>query len=149
MSVERNTREQLAMLREMTASTGALHEAQVTQLRNWPALLVKWPYEVAINAGKKFVEVRYSPGRLSMRPRGFDAGCANMAGWLKTLLGPRWCLKVTIRGKEHAYFGPEQDDGFSFGREAAKRDLGVAVKEAQQRRGGGALDELEKKLRDE
>lgn len=97
-------RQQLQMLREMTRMTGALHEAQVLQLKMWPLMLFPWVsikgVEFTWSVEQKVVTYTLStmPGRKANEKQ-LQERTGVLNEWLHELLGDEWRVAVTIKGK--------------------------------------------------
>lgn len=97
-------RQQLQMLREMTRLTGALHEAQVLQLKMWPLVLFQWVSPTGVeftwSADQKVVAYTLAvmPGR-KVNEKQLQERTAVLNGWLHELLGDEWRVEVTTKGK--------------------------------------------------
>lgn len=86
-----NTLQQLMHLRMMTISTGAIHEAQALQLRNYPLLIDGiLKSTVKINVDEKTVEYKITECRKSAfkNEKRFKEDTANLKKWIQTLLWP-------------------------------------------------------------
>jgi hypothetical protein len=94
MSSLNDLTEQLLSLRALTRITGALHEAQILQLKLWPFVLYpKIKYELRINQDTKTIEyLMQIKGKVEHKFEEFEEG-------VQWLLGPEWLLKVSVNGK--------------------------------------------------
>jgi hypothetical protein len=96
-----NTWEQLVLLRQLTARTGALHEAQVQHLKLWPRILfpnVRAKTSVDVDGHKVVVEVYTKTGGAAKAILPKPAETLNE--WVKALLGGEWEVTVSypVRG---------------------------------------------------
>lgn len=100
-------RQQLQMLREQTRLTGALHEAQVLQLKLWPMVVFQdaisssftWsPEKKVVLFAVEFPDKAPTP-KLAWWKKRVEA----LNGWVQELLGPEWCIRVGCR--EEVYSG--------------------------------------------
>lgn len=95
--------EQLMALRGLTAMTGALHEAQVYNLKQWGALAFahvgkgRWQIEVDIDG--RNITYALSPKRSVRRPAALPKLVAALDRSVHWLLGDEWALHVTEHGK--------------------------------------------------
>jgi hypothetical protein len=89
--------EQIGLLRELTRSTGVLHEAQVQQIRYWPVLLFsgKSSAEVATETKKSVKWTK--PSQI-------------LADWTKTLLGDDWTVLVQVGKAKPQIFAANTKD---------------------------------------
>lgn len=99
--------QQIAMLREQTRLTGALHEAQVLQLKMWPLVV----FDVCV--GSKFTwdpEKKLVTFTLDVPPKAkpklawWKQRVEVINGWVQTLLGDEWCIEVKTSGKNSKSF---------------------------------------------
>ncbi len=81
-------KEQLMWLKANTVRTGAIHEAQAVQLRNYPLLLpnaVVGTGKASVNTDHKMVE--FSVEIDGLRPtKKFKQMCVNIEKWTRTIL---------------------------------------------------------------
>lgn len=103
-----SVRQQLQMLKEQTRLTGALHEAQVLQLKNWPLVVFQDASgsEFTWDPDKKYVAfVVKIPPRCPSRLRS-EAWWKKRVGalnqWVQELLGDEWYIKVRVGKKNYS-----------------------------------------------
>lgn len=88
------------MLRDLTNRLGALHEAQVLQLKMWPLVLFqhvkKCEERVNIEAREIDFVLLQTKGEV---PKDFKKRCMTLAEWTKWLLGGDWVVRVKLRDK--------------------------------------------------
>lgn len=98
--------QQLALLREQTRLTGALHEAQVLQLKMWP--LVAFDIAVASqftwDPDKKVVTFTIDVLKAKPTLDWWKPRVEALNGWVQTLLGDEWCIEVKTSGKSPKSF---------------------------------------------
>lgn len=108
-SISADWEEQLMVLRGLTASTGALHEAQKTQLQYWGALTFgRTGWEVHVDMERR--EVLYKVAQVKTSPRAVKQLAVLVAGLDRSvhwLLGPEWALRVH-EGKKVVYAGARE-----------------------------------------
>jgi hypothetical protein len=90
-----NAWEQLMLLKELTKTTGVLHEAQVLQLKMWPYVAFQKldKYEIAIDLDKKSVWYKMTSGSLPGDEK--TKGAASLKKNVKALLGDDWEVIVS------------------------------------------------------
>jgi hypothetical protein len=100
--------QQLQMLKEQTRLTGALHEAQVVQLKMWPLVLFQdWSKsEFTWDPDQKYVAFKMSKGKKKTRTKApkladHQERVDVLAGWVQELLGSEWRVQVQ--------FGPDTE----------------------------------------
>jgi hypothetical protein len=96
--------QQLQMLKEQTRLTGALHDAQVLQLKMWPLVV----FDRA--QGSRFTwdpEKKVVVFMLDMPTKGKEQKLAwweervkVLNGWVQVLLGEDWYIEVKVTGKK-------------------------------------------------
>jgi hypothetical protein len=107
-NVKDNTLEQLMLLRGMTQTTGALHDAQVLQLKYWPKLVAgDCALESRVDTFKKVVIYAFKTSLFKRLPKNFDVACHNLSKWTQVLLGSEWSVNVVVNEKQLYYFAPE------------------------------------------
>lgn len=91
---------QLLLLRDLTARTGLLHDAQRLQLRMWPIVLFTHAKkcEERVNIQDKEVDfiILQTKGK---PPEDMEKRFASLNEWTKWLLGPDWLIRVKLRDK--------------------------------------------------
>lgn len=94
--------EQLLLLRDLTEKTGALHEAQVLQLKLWP-LTVFDKYatgsEFHFSWEKHEVDFHLSTSSKYKPPADMDKRLVILDTEVKGLLGDTYLVRVRVRGK--------------------------------------------------
>ncbi len=100
--------QQLQMLKEQTRLTGGLHDAQVLQLKMWPLVVFDtalgssftWDPDTKIvtftithpnTKAKKKLPLEYWKQRVAV-----------LNGWVQTLLGDEWVIRVKVGDKTYA-----------------------------------------------
>lgn len=87
--------EELEILRQLTESTGVLHEAQVLQLKYWPWILFT---HISNSVAEVDLERRCVGFRLTIGdeepPQDLNKRYRVMDEWVKTLLGDRWYIRI-------------------------------------------------------
>lgn len=98
-----SVQEQLLALKMMTAKTGVLHDAQVTQLKLWPWVVFgekMTSYEIGVKpeSDKKYLEYRITGADgVKALP---SVGCTNLKAWVRQLLGQDWTVVIKLNGSE-------------------------------------------------
>ena len=94
--------EQIAVLRELTRTTNALHEAQVLQLKYWGQLVLdgaakpgEWTIEVDFDERS----VSYMVAKKVRFPKATPGRLVALARFVEDLLGNGWAVKV-FTGKQ-------------------------------------------------
>lgn len=92
--------EQLALLKSMTVRTGAIHEAQVLQLKMWPLLIPDVnKAEASVDTERKMVTYKCETD--SNRPTKKKAQTMeNIAIWTKKMLWDETVVVFTLNGKK-------------------------------------------------
>ncbi len=108
--------EQLLALRDLTKRTGALHEAQVLQLKLWPRIVFQASTSAKfdVNIEKFQVTFNITNGKLPKLPSKQVISPAvarqTLNEWVKFLLGPEWAVVMKVKekatGKTHTYTFP-------------------------------------------
>ena len=93
--------EQLKLLQAFSRTTGALHEAQILQLKAWPrvafAKLIK--HEVTWNiVTKKVIFNVYLQEKIKVLKE-FTTRCRVLSTNVKEMLGDDWAVRIDIAGK--------------------------------------------------
>lgn len=114
------------VLRGLTASTGALHEAQKTQLQYWGALAfgrTGWETHVDMeNRTVTYKVVKLPTGRMAVKKQALlVAGLDRSVHWL---LGPEWALQVR-EGKKIVYNGSREVAPGSHTHEQRRATAGI------------------------
>lgn len=114
MSDEKNVREQVLALKQITETTGVLHEAQLTQLKIWGPVLIAHAKDMEIGVALPWTENEgtdkevYHDDRVvefrvkSIRgkpPKNLKKRLKILDGSIKDLLGDRFVTRVTLKGK--------------------------------------------------
>jgi hypothetical protein len=91
--------EQLALLKTMTVTTGAIHEAQALQLKMWPRLIQKvTKSEARVDVEKR--TVTYICESTGLRPtKSVKLTCTNICQWTRNLLWDETKVVIKINGK--------------------------------------------------
>lgn len=92
--------DQLKALRQLTESTGALHEAQVYQLKQWGPLALQHVQEIEIGVNlheKPCVEFR-AIGVTTEVPENLQSLLAGLDRSIKSLLGQHFATRVLVDG---------------------------------------------------
>ena len=87
--------EQLILLKNITKLTGALHEAQLEQMKYWLYALIKDPIIFEIQIAQEKQQVTY----LIKSEADIKENLSCLNNWIKWLLGEEWEVKVQINGK--------------------------------------------------
>lgn len=97
---EVSIKEQLMLLKGATIRTGAIHEAQVLQLKMWPLLFPNvTTAEVSIDPEKKIVFFKCdSKGLRASKKMRLIA--ENIDSWVKQLLWPETTVVIKINDKQ-------------------------------------------------
>lgn len=96
--VEIKLHQQIGMLRDMTRRTGAIHEAQVLQLRMWPRLFAgSTSSETKVDAEKKIVTYEVS-GKISKSAKNKRL-INELNRWTKELLWAETTVIIKFNGK--------------------------------------------------
>jgi hypothetical protein len=93
-AIAENTRLlQISALREFTAKFGALHEAQVLQLKIWPKLAFDYAkkHETKVNLEKRIVDVHLVAAK---RPKNFVPRANGFCESVRWLLGQEWMIRI-------------------------------------------------------
>lgn len=101
-----STQQQLQMLKEQTRLTGALHEAQVLQLKMWPLVVFQNAIssEFTWDPDKKVVAFKLdlpTSGPIG-KPEWWQERTDGLNGWVQTLLGDEWCITVLVSQGHYA-----------------------------------------------
>ncbi len=83
--------EQLMRLRQLTELTGAVHEAQLYQLRMWNILLFTKESKVEVHNQAKNKSILF---RVNGTVDNIDQKAANVISWTRNLLGNDWDIAV-------------------------------------------------------
>lgn len=105
-SIRSDWEDQLMVLRGLLASTGALHEAQVMQLKMWGGVAFGaggWEINVDVDRRVLAYKLKRVPRNLKQTAK-LVAGLDRSVHWL---LGPEWCLHVLV-GKKPLYTGQRE-----------------------------------------
>lgn len=101
--------EKLFQLRELTRSTGILHELQVVQLKMWPLVFTN-ATEAACEFHYDTKTVVFHLGKLAgKRPKNFQARLEHLTKATQQLLGDEYAVLINVDGKE-AFHGPARSD---------------------------------------
>lgn len=95
----KETQEQFAQLRDMTRRSGVLHDAQVTQLKLWPRVIIPGclKSEAAVSTQDGTVTFRLSiRGR---QAKGFAEGVKRVADGVQWLLGDEYSVSFYVNGE--------------------------------------------------
>lgn len=94
--------QQIQMLKEQTRLTGALHDAQVLQLKMWPLVV----FDQALTSSfswdpeKKNVIFNITYPKKGVQKLAFwKERVTVLNGWVQTLLGGEWAIQVKCGGK--------------------------------------------------
>jgi hypothetical protein len=97
---EISIRDQLMLLKAATIRTGAIHEAQVLQLKMWPLLIPNViKAEVSIDAEKKLVFFKCESKGLRASKK-MKLVCENIDAWVKQLLWPETTVTIKINDRQ-------------------------------------------------
>lgn len=98
--VDPSAEEQLILLRNITATMGVLHEAQVLQLKWWPLTLFTHARkcEERINIERKEIDfvILQTKGQ---PPKDIKKRYEAIVEWTKWLLGSEWTVRIRLRDK--------------------------------------------------
>lgn len=98
-------KEQLGLLRELTKTTGVLHEAQVQQIRYWPVLLFEAKSAAEISTQTNTIHYKIMPTKTKKKIK-WDKPSSLLAEWTKALLGEDWTVLVQVgKGKPKVFAG--------------------------------------------
>lgn len=92
--------EQLMLLRAFTARTGILHEAQVLNLKMWPACVFSRVKSSEFTFDWENATVCFDIIFKGKRPKAIAKSCEALAHFTKTLLGPEYEVRISLNGKE-------------------------------------------------
>jgi hypothetical protein len=102
-SLRGDWQEQLVSLRALTALTGALHDAQVMQLKHWGAIafphVEKGRWEIQVEPDNRVVTYALRPPRRARRPAHYAQLIAALDRSIHWLLGDEWATCITEHGK--------------------------------------------------
>jgi hypothetical protein len=91
--------EQLILLRDLTAKTGILHEAQVQQLRLWPLMLTHaTKVDLFFNPSEKIIIFELGQAK-GPKPKDLKKNIHILSSWTKFLLGEHYKVSVLLDGK--------------------------------------------------
>lgn len=92
--------EQLMILRGMTKATGALHEAQVLQLKMYPMVMLSNSVSSEFTFDWENRSVEFKVQTKGKRDKDFDKRMDCLDKSVKTLLGDEYLVVVNINGKK-------------------------------------------------
>lgn len=108
--VDPSLEQQLLMLRDLTARTGALHEAQVLQLKWWPLTLFTHSKKCEAQVNVEGKEVTYVIVQTKGKPpKDIKKRYEALNEWTKWLLGNEWVVRIKLREKLVFRKGAELD----------------------------------------
>lgn len=95
-------------LREMTRTTGILHEAQVLQLKYWPLLAATHAKTAVpqVDVTKKICDFQIRLNKDIKPPADYDARLQKLDEAVKWLLGGDWTVRIKIKNKIMFRSGP-------------------------------------------
>lgn len=96
--VELTPTQQLMLLRDLTAKTGILHEAQVQQIKLWPFAICPnvGKSEAHVSVEKQTIEYHLTPekGQIKLNPKIMEKFMEGVS----LLLGPEWRIQIFGNG---------------------------------------------------
>lgn len=90
---------QILSLRALTATTGAIHEAQLLQLRMWGGIAFKGLGKWSASPDVSTKTVTYTLDEKKKLPKGFPKLVAALDRSIHWLLGEDWALTISQSGK--------------------------------------------------
>lgn len=103
--------EQLFALRGLTSTVGALHEAQMVQLRCWPLVVAphSTSHETHVDLEKKEVDFHLKVGK-KRPPVDFKTRLQALDRSVKDMLGPEWRTRVLANEKQIFHGRPKIEE---------------------------------------
>lgn len=118
MSTDPSVADQLQVLRQVTKTTGIMHDFQVLQMRCWGGMMFDKNWELAIDIEKNLI--RYTAAAQVEVPELLYIEVAKMAKWM---LGDEWNVEV-IKGKKSIGLLPTELSKKNAKKPNGRRDRG-------------------------
>ncbi len=91
--------EQLMLLRNLTKTTGLLHDAQLLQLKMWSLVFSSHVSSCEMHIDQEKQQIDFHLKTKGRTPADFQERCGHLVEWVQKLLGGEWLVRIKIREK--------------------------------------------------